>query len=320
MTEISSVPHLRADRTVPFGEPRDLGLVLASLVNSGTCWLFIAGAEALPLQKPMPIRLCLHGVPATTVEVECTPRYRSPGAVGCEITFRSSLDGRTSLDALFDLVRKAMAPPAPGKKPATDPEDFMGSESTRPDAGQVPAPAAPSGAGTPPPPTPTPADLPRAFIEVKGDLVTAMSVTPVPGAPSYAFSSLQGVDQLLTPAGGLVAPVPLASKPAAEEPAGARAPALLAGILEYLGMRSFTGTLVLEWEGGGAPGRVTATTVSIRKGDLILIEDSGPDQPDAEEAFLRHLEKEKLVWGDDASGIRSGRLESGKSVGNLVFE
>jgi len=82
-------------------------------------------------------------------------------------------------------------------------------------------------------------------------------------------------------------------------------------------MKRFTGIVHLEWKDAKP---VESTMVFLRKGDLIRLEDQGEGQPDAEESFLRFLETEKIVYGEEAGEVRSRREESGKSIGSLLFE
>jgi hypothetical protein len=347
MTDLTSIPVLMADNVVAFGEPKDLGLVLASLHNNGTCWIFIGGADTLRMQVPVRVTLGLRGLSRPTVDVECTPRYQSPGAVGCEVRLEDESRGRAEIDALLAVIAAgnegrgappvAADPSAAGSNPpfseqeATAPEmDFV--TFARPDeptgkidAGfdaseSVPATAAelvptatqesaPAETPLPKPGVPAPAREPVRAAR-PGE---AEAPPDTQGALSYRVMALHGVDQLLGLAGGLKSPTPMGAEAAGEE----ERPHLLLTLFEFLGMKHFTGVVTIEWKDGRP---VESTVLHIRKGDLIRQEDRGGDAVDAEESFLQYLIKEKAVVHHEVEDLRQKREETGKSIGNLLFE
>ena len=331
MTETRSIPVLQDDNTVAFDNAQDLGMVLVALCNEGTSWIFIAGADALRLQQTVNLNLGLKNVPRPVVPVGCTPRYQSPGAVGCELQFLETQEGRAALDGLLTVVaavRDGRAPSAEraGESSTDGVDTFDGGEATSPDVefASFPRPDEPTRKIEPTPaehaPAPEPQDAaPQAeppAVEPAPDPPPETSA-PAPvqdkdlkGALVYNFSGLHSIDQLLGTAGGLDAPAPATG--------GAGDPRhLLVTLFEFLGMKRFTGIVKLEWK-DATP--VESTTIFLRKGDLIRLEDQGEGQPDAEESFLRFLETEKVIYKDEAGEVRSDREKSGKSVGSLLFE
>jgi len=319
MTEIKSMPVLTEDNVVTFDEPKDMGMVLASLYNNGTSWLFICGAETLRMQQPIKLTLGLRGIPRPVLEVECTPRYQSPGAMGCEVRFEETEEGCAAIDALLTVIaaaREGGGAAAPSSTAGEQPAHlFDTGESTAPDVefsnivradeptrkiqsedrGEEEGPAQEA----------APAAAPEKPEEEAADTRR--------GALSYRVTALHGIDQLLGLSGGIEAPTPVG----ASEGKGEETSHLLLTFLEFIGMKQFTGVVTIEWKDARP---VESTVLTIRKGDLIKLEDHGEDQPDAEEAFLLFLEKEKAIMKDDAEKVRQRREEGGKSVGNLLFE
>ena len=163
MAETRSIPVLLDDNTVAFDDAQDLGMVLVALCNDGTSWLFIAGADALRLQQTVKLNLGLRHVPRPVVSVECTPRYQSPGAVGCEVQFLETQEGRAALDGLLTVVaavRDGGAPPSGSAgQSSRDLDSFDEGEATSPDPepqGPEPAPE-PAQEPQPEPRAPAPA-------------------------------------------------------------------------------------------------------------------------------------------------------------------
>ena len=329
MTEITSIPVLMEDNVVAFDEPKDLGVVLAALFNNGTSWVFIGGADTLRMQQPVKVTLGLRGVRRPAVEVECTPRYQSPGAMGCEVRIENEVKGRAAIEALLTVIaaqKEGGGDPPTGEIPDDTDNPFGGDEATAPDVEFTTFTR---------PDEPTRKIDQRVEVELDGESGpeipstvetagesepgTPPAVTePEPtsdmrGALTYRVTALHGVEQLLGLAGGLKPPTPVgAGGDGAEE-----RPYLLLTLFEFLGMKHFTGMVTIEWKDGRP---VESTVLHMRKGDLIRIEDQGEGLPDAEESFLEYLAKEKAVVHDEVAEIRKKRKESGKSVGNLLFE
>ncbi|MFH1532707.1 MAG: DUF4388 domain-containing protein [Pseudomonadota bacterium] len=328
MTEISSIPELMGDNVVAFDDAKDLGPVLAALYRNGTSWIFINGVEPLRMQESVKVFLGLRGVPRPVVEVECTPRYQSPGAMGCEVRISGSEAARAALDALLTVVA-AVVPKEGAAGAGSSPDEsnpFEGEDFTAPDVEFI------SFKG----PDESTRKIGSEAVEVEeafedmepvpqeepevGETGEAhappealVETAPDRDALAYRVTSLHGVDQLLRPAGGIEAPKPMGTSGGEQE----GRTCLLLALFEFLGMKHFTGIVTIEWKDAKP---VPSTVVHIRKGDLIRSEDQGEGQPDAEEAFLLYLAKEKAVSHDEAEAVRRKHGETGKSIGNLLFE